>query len=179
LPADAGVTMPATAVLSDGRISVSGAVTTVEEGRALLTTAAVSVGTAQVQSTLVVNPAVAAQPPVTLDVAQDIRFAFDSAEVLPDYAAALDVQARLLTSQPGATITIAAFTDAIGSDTYNHELSLQRAQAVADHLIARGVDPHQIVIQALGEADPVGDNTSPEGRQLNRRVETRLDGALG
>ncbi len=71
-------------------------------------------------------------------------------------------------------VIIEAHADARGSTRYNEKLSLRRAEAVRDFLIAQGVMRDQIQISALGERKPLADNRSSAGRTLNRRASVRV-----
>ena len=76
---------------------------------------------------------------------------------------------------PGAKIRLDGYTDSIGTDAYNMKLSERRAMAVKDYLIKEaGVDSSKITVVGHGEADPVADNKTPEGRTKNRRVEISI-----
>ena len=76
---------------------------------------------------------------------------------------------------PGAKIRLDGYTDSIGTDEYNMKLSERRATAVKDYLIKEaGVDSSKITVVGHGEADPVADNKTPEGRAKNRRVEISI-----
>jgi len=74
-------------------------------------------------------------------------------------------------------VTLEGHTDSYGSEAYNVELSLWRAMAVADELIARGIRRDRIAVEAYGAKRPVAPNTHPDGRDnpagraMNRRVE--------
>jgi OOP family OmpA-OmpF porin len=72
------------------------------------------------------------------------------------------------------SVEINAHTDNIGSDQFNQQLSEQRANSVVQYLINIGVEPSRLLPQGFGESHPVADNSSEEGRALNRRVEFRL-----
>jgi outer membrane protein OmpA-like peptidoglycan-associated protein len=61
-------------------------------------------------------------------------------------------------------------TDNTGSDSYNLKLSQQRADAVRQYLLAKGISGTRIEAKGFGEMQPVGDNATAEGRALNRRV---------
>ncbi|TPW02941.1 MAG: oprF, partial [Alphaproteobacteria bacterium] len=63
-----------------------------------------------------------------------------------------------------------------GPDAYNQSLSQRRADAVAQSLIANGVQPVRVVAVGFGEARPIADNNTVAGRQANRRVEIKLVG---
>jgi OOP family OmpA-OmpF porin len=76
---------------------------------------------------------------------------------------------------PGTKIRLDGYTDSIGTDAYNMKLSERRATAVKDYLIKEaGVDSSKITAVGHGEADPVADNKTPEGRAKNRRVEISI-----
>ena len=62
-------------------------------------------------------------------------------------------------------------TDAVGSDERNLLLSQQRAQAVRDYLVERGIAPHRLIAKGYGEAYPVASNATEADRELNRRSE--------
>jgi len=59
----------------------------------------------------------------------------------------------------------------------NVDLSLRRAQNVADFMISQGVKPNLVYVKGFGDADPVASNDTPEGRAKNRRVELTLNGS--
>ena len=76
---------------------------------------------------------------------------------------------------PGAKIRVDGYTDSVGTDAYNMKLSERRATAVKDYLIKEaGVESSKITAVGRGEADPVGDNKTPEGKAMNRRVEISI-----
>jgi chemotaxis protein MotB len=58
----------------------------------------------------------------------------------------------------------------------NQQLSLKRAQTVANYLISQGVNPNLVSARGLGDADPVASNDTPQGHAQNRRVELTLAG---
>ena len=68
-------------------------------------------------------------------------------------------------------ITIEGHTDDVGSESYNQDLSERRALAVRDFLVDSGMAPSQVQSAGFGESLPVAPNSSPEGRQRNRRVD--------
>lgn len=68
-------------------------------------------------------------------------------------------------------IAVAGYTDDTGNDAINVPLSANRAKEVADYLVAQGVAASQVTSEGLGSADPVADNSTPQGRSENRRVE--------
>ena len=84
------------------------------------------------------------------------------------------VHALVLMAALAAPSAFAADTSApspaTGGDAYNLALSDRRAKAVFDYLSSRGVDPARVKSEGKGEADPIADNKTAEGRQENRRV---------
>lgn len=104
-----------------------------------------------------------------------IQFAPDSPELLPAEQAKLDSIGEVLARYPGRDILVAGHTALAGSAEGRRELSLQRASAVAEYLIRRGVrGEEQVVVRGYGAERPLADNGSEEGRERNRRVEITI-----
>ncbi|MCE1193737.1 MAG: OmpA family protein [Acidovorax sp.] len=101
----------------------------------------------------------------------DVLFAFNKAELTAQAAPRLDKLASFLQQFPDRRLLIEGYTDSVGSDSYNQDLSDRRAQSVRDALVQRGVNSNRITVRGYGKAYPVADNASPEGRAMNRRVE--------
>ncbi|WP_271411316.1 OmpA family protein [Pseudomonas sp. Q1-7] len=110
-------------------------------------------------------------------VVRDLLFAFDSSKLdAADEAVLDDVAARLKSEAPDAKLTITGHTDSVGSDAYNQKLSERRAHAVADYLMRSGIPASNIVsVGGAGESQPVADNSTKDGRAMNRRVEIQID----
>ncbi len=109
-----------------------------------------------------------------VSVSSEASFAFDRADIKPEFKPTLDKVAGVLRDDSRVRITIIGFTDSIGSEAYNQRLSERRAQATADYLISRGVSASQILVRGLGESEPRASNTTEAGRAQNRRVEIYL-----
>jgi outer membrane protein OmpA-like peptidoglycan-associated protein len=109
----------------------------------------------------------------------DVLFDTGKAELNPGAARKLDQLAQFLTEHPERRVQIDGFTDSVGTDSYNQDLSQRRAAAVKSSLITRGIDPSRIGSQGYGKGFPVADNTDSGGRQLNRRVEVVIGGDNG
>jgi outer membrane protein OmpA-like peptidoglycan-associated protein len=101
----------------------------------------------------------------------DVLFAPGKAEVGPGAQRSIDKLAEFLRAYPRRNVLIEGHTDNLGNEDFNIKLSQQRADAVRDLLIARGVSPQRIRTKGYGPKFPVVDNDSAAGRQQNRRVE--------
>jgi outer membrane protein OmpA-like peptidoglycan-associated protein len=101
----------------------------------------------------------------------DVLFDTGKADLKPGASTKLDQLAQFLKEHPDRRVQIEGFTDSVGSDAYNQELSQRRADAVKAALLARGLDPSRIATEGYGKAYPVASNSDSGGRQLNRRVE--------
>jgi outer membrane protein OmpA-like peptidoglycan-associated protein len=101
----------------------------------------------------------------------DVLFDTGKAMLNPGAARKLDQLAQFLNEHPDRRVQIDGFTDSIGTDSYNEDLSQRRADAVKAALTMRGIDASRIGTQGYGKAYPVADNNDSGGRQLNRRVE--------
>lgn len=107
---------------------------------------------------------------VSIDIAADVLFAFDSADLSEEAVARLgEVAAELGERAAPGALSIVGHTDSNGSDAYNDDLSLRRAQAVAD-VLAPALPDLEAAVEGRGETEPVADNGTDEGQQLNRRV---------
>jgi len=108
---------------------------------------------------------------LTLD---DILFAFDSTELKSGAKRTLDNVADFLREYPGRAIMIEGFTDSVGANDYNQQLSAERAEAVKGVLQESGIQASRIDTRGYGERYPVATNNTEAGRQENRRVEIVL-----
>ncbi|MBU2916000.1 OmpA family protein [Reichenbachiella agariperforans] len=86
----------------------------------------------------------------------------------------LDLLLEFLWNHPNAEIEVAGHTDNVGSQVNNQILSENRAQAVASYLEEKGIKQYRFTVKGYGEELPVEKNTTPEGRQKNRRVEFKI-----
>ena len=101
----------------------------------------------------------------------DVLFAPGKAEVGPGAQRSIDKLADFLKAYPKRNVLIEGHSDNVGDESFNIKLSQQRADAVRDLLVARGVAPQRIQTKGYGPKFPVVDNDSAAGRQQNRRVE--------
>jgi outer membrane protein OmpA-like peptidoglycan-associated protein len=100
-----------------------------------------------------------------------VRFARDSSRLTPEARTALKALAKEMKTERGTRLKITAHTDARGKPSHNLRLSLDRARAVKSFLKSRRVAGSRIQVEGKGDAEPVADNATEEGRARNRRVE--------
>lgn len=103
-----------------------------------------------------------------------ILFDVDKDQVKPEAQNSLVTAADVLIKYPDTYVTVEGHTDSTGSHEYNQGLSERRAMRVQDVLLRSGVPPGRLSIRGYGETDPIADNSTPEGRQLNRRVQLEI-----
>ena len=101
-----------------------------------------------------------------------IFFATSKAEIKPESYALLDNIAIILINDcKESTVAVSGHTDNKGSQEFNQPLSLSRAKAVMDYLIAKGVEANRLSSAGYGADKPVASNETKEGRAANRRIE--------
>ncbi len=103
-----------------------------------------------------------------------VNFARDSYKIVADSMADINAYASFLKKHTNYSAYIVGYTDSRGSAAYNKKLSKNRATAVVNELIAEGVSAQQLSSLGMGEANPIADNATREGRALNRRIEAEL-----
>lgn len=108
----------------------------------------------------------------TLNTAmQNVRFETASAILLPTSFVVLDEIVIIMNKYRGYDLEINGYTDNIGNDISNQQLSQQRAKACLDYLVGKGIDSQRLSASGFGEQRPIADNNTDAGRLLNRRVE--------
>lgn len=111
---------------------------------------------------------------IVLTMPDAITFDFGRADVKPQFYNVLNNLANTLNQFPETRIQIAGHTDNVGNDASNLRLSQQRANSVRDYLASVGVAPQRMQAVGYGETRPVADNSTEQGRAMNRRVEITL-----
>jgi outer membrane protein OmpA-like peptidoglycan-associated protein len=104
-------------------------------------------------------------------ILRGVHFETGSAAITQDSYATLDEVVRSLLYYPEVRVEIRGYTDSVGSEQSNMELSKRRADSVRQYLINNGIEPDRVVAVGYGEQDPVASNSTPEGRAQNRRIE--------
>src|ERR1700723_2058087 len=106
----------------------------------------------------------------------DVLFDFNKYTLKPDARERLAKISGIVLAYPDLKLQVEGHTDSIGSDEYNQTLSEKRAESVQGYLVSSGVLPDHVTAVGLGKADPVADNSTAAGRQLNRRVDMIVSG---
>src|SRR3989338_9390948 len=103
-----------------------------------------------------------------------VLFDFDKTAIKPDGAKILDRLVAFLKENPSKKVELEGHTDWIGTDQYNQGLSERRAASVRNYLVKQGVATGRIATRGFGEAKPIADNKTRDGRAKNRRVEGKV-----
>jgi len=109
----------------------------------------------------------------------DVLFDTGQATLKPGAARTTDALVTFLNENPERNVLIEGFTDSVGSDAFNLDLSQRRADAVRTALTAKGIPGTRIRTVGFGEQYPVASNDNPAGRQQNRRVEIVISDPQG
>jgi outer membrane protein OmpA-like peptidoglycan-associated protein len=104
-------------------------------------------------------------------VLENVEFQSGKATLIGESQMRLDVVVEFMTHKKSVRIEIAGHTDNVGDKKANKALSQKRADAVRAYLVSKGIDGARIKAVGYGDATPVAPNTTPEGRQQNRRIE--------
>jgi OOP family OmpA-OmpF porin len=107
-------------------------------------------------------------------ILRGVQFDSNSANIKPASIPVLDKNVMLLRQYPELRVVIEAHTDSTGSEDYNSKLSLKRAEAIYNYFISQGISANRMKTIGYGETRPIADNSTAEGRALNRRVEIRI-----
>jgi outer membrane protein OmpA-like peptidoglycan-associated protein len=109
----------------------------------------------------------------------DVLFDTGKADLNPGASRNLDQLVQFLTDHPERRVEIDGYTDSVGTDSFNLDLSQRRADTVKSVLVHRGIDSARIVSRGYGKDFGVASNADSGGRQLNRRVEIVIGGTDG
>lgn len=111
---------------------------------------------------------------IEVTFASGLLFDFDSDVVKPTAQHNLSALATSLQKYPKSDILILGHTDDVGTERYNSDLSVRRADASARYLMTRNVARSRIATGGLGETEPIASNSTDAGRRQNRRVEVAI-----
>jgi len=111
-----------------------------------------------------------------INISEKAGFDFDQAVLRAEDKQRLDAAvAQMKTLPEDATIQVTGYTDSVGTEEYNRDLSMRRAQAAQEYLVSNGVDQKRIVLSGMGESNPIASNDTADGRAMNRRVEVAAE----
>lgn len=111
---------------------------------------------------------------VTFTQDAGVHFDTNKSDVKGTSATTLAKMVDIFKEYPDSNILVEGHTDSAGSDEYNMNLSKQRAESVTNYLTAQGIAASRLTTKWYGEEQPIGDNTTPEGKTKNRRVELAI-----
>jgi len=103
-----------------------------------------------------------------------IRFNSDSNDFNAPNLDKLDQLARAVKNDQSLSLKISGYTDSVGSEQYNTQLSLFRANMIKSYLLGQGIPASRLIVYSFGSQNPIADNTTRAGQQLNRRVEVMV-----
>lgn len=120
--------------------------------------------------------------PITLEgcaagdkiVLRGVNFEFNRDVLTVNAKTILDSVSDAMNSATNVRVEVGGHTDAKGTDEYNQALSERRAESVVQYLIGKGIAADRMQSKGYGEAEPIADNETDEGRELNRRVELKI-----
>jgi outer membrane protein OmpA-like peptidoglycan-associated protein len=115
-----------------------------------------------------------AENQIDVRLTSDILFDFNSADLRPDSRTTLNQLADNFSRYPDEIFDVEGHTDSVGTHEYNMALSQRRADSVGDYLVSQRVPHEQVHPIGFGPDQPKASNDTPEGRQLNRRVEIHI-----
>jgi len=114
-------------------------------------------------------------PGVVKSSFQNIEFEFGSEKLTRDsYPTLNEIAVTLKDNSAKVRLSVAGYTDYVGTDEYNQALSVRRANSVRAYLLTQHVPASSVTIIGYGEKDPIATNNTSEGRQKNRRVEFQI-----
>jgi outer membrane protein OmpA-like peptidoglycan-associated protein len=115
-----------------------------------------------------------AENEIAVQLTNDILFDFNSSALRPESRETLRELANNFRQYPDEEVSVEGHTDNVGSDEYNQRLSEQRAFSVRDYLVDQGMPNERVSAVGFGKTQPKASNDTPEGRQVNRRVEIHI-----
>lgn len=111
---------------------------------------------------------------ISVVLSNDILFEYNRVDLSKKSQKTLNQAVELLNQLPKRSLVIQGHTDSIGPKEYNMELSEKRAKAVYDYMMEKGLKIKKVSYKGYGANKPIADNSTKEGRTVNRRVEFRI-----
>jgi OOP family OmpA-OmpF porin len=107
-------------------------------------------------------------------VFRSIYFDFDKSNIKQEFIPVLHEGVGMIQAKPGTGVVLEGHTDSVGSVEYNQALSVRRANSVKAYFVKQGIASSRIETVGYGKSRPRADNSTAEGRKLNRRVEIKF-----
>ncbi|MDG1147325.1 MAG: OmpA family protein [Crocinitomicaceae bacterium] len=104
-------------------------------------------------------------------VFEPVFFAFDKAEIHPDYIDFLNELIKVVKGHSDLRVRVVGHTDSDGTDVYNIDLSKRRAEAIVHYFVLHGLSADRLQFDFKGEKVPIDTNSTSQGKQKNRRVD--------
>ena len=111
---------------------------------------------------------------IVLNMPSNITFDFGKSDIKPNFYDVLNSVALVLNEYNRSIVDVYGHTDNVGTDQANFDLSIDRAESVANYLAGQQVNPQRLSLQGFGETRPIASNATEDGRAQNRRVEIRI-----
>jgi outer membrane protein OmpA-like peptidoglycan-associated protein len=111
---------------------------------------------------------------IRLSIPGNITFSTGSSAIVTGFYPVLEDVAKVLNRYEKTKLSVEGHTDSVGDANYNRQLSMQRANSVANYLRGTNVDASRLQTLGMGESKPIATNENAQGRQENRRVELRV-----
>ena len=108
----------------------------------------------------------------------DVLFDTGKYSLRPPAREKLAKLAGIVSGHPGLRLAVEGYTDSVGGDAYNQQLSENRSNGVRDYLTQQGMAGSSVTAKGFGKTEPVATNDTAEGRQQNRRVEIVISGEV-
>jgi outer membrane protein OmpA-like peptidoglycan-associated protein len=174
-----GGTVISSSAMAQGRAADPGSVVPGAAGTAephALSTGPASAQELALRTSLAQTAVVISRSGSALELLYPIRLAFvaDGTDLLAPATVMLDLLVHSLREYEHSNIAVSVYTDAIGSSLYNQQQSQSRADAVVAYLVAKGISPERLVAKGVGETAPLEAPNTPEGRDLNRRLQVTI-----
>ncbi len=169
-----------TAIFRQGKLFLGGTVPSQEVADAILAKAVEVVGPDNVEADYAIDPEVDFDPgeSTPLYVEDVVLFQFNSVAIDPPFLPILDLGVLLLRQNPQASVTVVTRTDAAGTPEVNLDVATQRAAAVLEYWVSKGVDPSQVLLDPRGE-EGTSESDDEQTQATQRRAEFILTNVLG
>ncbi len=160
----------------DGQIRLQGRVSSQEQAELYIANTAKVIGEANVINDYLIDPTLGEVVDGPVYVEEAILYKPGSAEITDDFRPLLDLGAILFAVNPNVEVTLIGHTDSDGSAEENLALSAARIESAFQYYRDRDVDTTRLFADPRGETEPIADNSTEEGRRLNRRLEIIIEG---